>query len=427
MNGLSGIRRQGDANALSDPGRLVDRRAGLRWTHLLLGAALLTPFHVLTVTVLSTLDVLGRGPGSPVALQFAALTLDLPLVAVIGLLPVARTLEGGMARTLCGAGDEIRTTPAATWTARRRTSAWFTLHTVLGGIVGGVSLASPPAGALLLVGPFLGHDGASSELAWERALLAHGWVAVAAGLVLLLLPVPVSYAAGRLMARLAPVLLGPTPAERIADAERRAERMADRARIARELHDSVGHALSAVGIQAAAAARLLHSDPRFAAQALAAIEDTARDAVAELDHVLGLLRDDVETTAPRTLADLPALLDRTRAAGTAVDYAADGLSPARLPGTLSREAYRIVQEGLGNALKHAGDAPVRLRLTVRDDTLEIDMANPVRPRPRTRKGGGSGLDGMRERVALLRGTFEAGPDGAGQWRLSARLPLGAAA
>ncbi|MFJ5881800.1 sensor histidine kinase [Kitasatospora cineracea] len=408
--------------------------------HLLLGAGLLMPFQLL----MSVVVAVGGPDFGPSALlpQLLALVLALPLVAAAGLLPVARSLEGAMARTLCGADGEILTAPAGSWSARRRTSLWFTLHTLLGGITGALSLALPPAGVLLLLNPLVRLP------VLMQPLTRHSWAATVSGLGMLAVPLLFSGAAGRALARLAPRLLGPTPADRLAAAQERADRMAERNRVARELHDSVGHALSVVGIQAAAAARLLRTDPDFAAAALTAIEETAHDAVAELDHVLGLLREEEDRTAPHTLADLPALLDRARAVGATVDYAEDGLEPAALPGTLSREAYRIVQEGLGNALKHADGAPVQVRLTVREDTLQITVANPLRPRSsrtrtrtRSRTGGGRGLAGMHERVRLLRGTLEAGPDGpdtpdgpdgpdgaagadgAGRWRLTAGLPL----
>ncbi|KDN87838.1 histidine kinase [Kitasatospora cheerisanensis KCTC 2395] len=401
----------------------VDRRARLRWLHLLLGAALLMPFQLLTT---SAVGVTGLADGDfRLETQLLAFALALPLVAAAGLLPVARSLEGAIARTLCGASEEVLATPADSWSARRRTSLWFTLHALLGGLTGAISLAAPPAGALLLLLPVLRPHTVGPG--WAAPIAEHPWTAPPLGLALLALPVALAFPAGRRLARLAPRLLGPTPADRLAAAQRRADRMAERNRVARELHDSVGHALSAVGVQAAAAARLLRTDPDFAATALAAIEATARDAVTELDHVLGLLREEDDRTAPHTLADLPALLDRTRAAGAPVDYAEDGLRARTLPGTLSREAYRIVQEGLGNALKHAGDAPVHVRLTVRQETLEITMANPLRPPAGRRTRTGSGLTGLRERVALLRGTLDAGPDDAGQWLLTARLPLGSSA
>ncbi|MGO4427993.1 sensor histidine kinase, partial [Streptomyces sp. MCAF7] len=191
--------------------------------------------------------------------------------------------------------------------------------------------------------------------------------------------------------------------------------------------------LSAVTLQASAARKVLDADPEFARQALAAIEETTRDAVGELDSVLGLLREDNESangsggegngngnggdrTAPTpTLADLDGLLARTRAAGVTVVLTAPGPLD-RLPPAVSREAYRIVQEGLSNALRHAGRVPVRLRIaerTTEDRELEITMENPVErvsgSARRQRTGGGRGLRGIAERTELLRGSCAWGP------------------
>lgn len=212
-----------------------------------------------------------------------------------------------------------------------------------------------------------------------------------------------------------------------------------RNRLARELHDAVGHALSAVTLQAAAARRMLERDPGFVREALTAIEDTTRRTVGELDAVLGLLRegepprpDGATAPAPSLSADLDGLLARTRAAGTTVTAHQDP-GPAgdwaHLPAITSREAYRIVQEGLSNALRH-GAGPVDLRVLVRagHDTgrgeLEITMSNPpAAPEGREpRTTGGRGLRGSAERAALLGGSVEAGPHG-DRWRLRAVLPL----
>ncbi|MFJ5230983.1 sensor histidine kinase [Kitasatospora sp. NPDC088391] len=420
---------------------LVDRRAGLRWMHLLLGAALLTPFQLLTTTAVGVVVPLPAG-FAPLP-QLLAFALAVPLAAAAGLLPVARSLEGAMARTLCGATGEVPAAPADTWAARRRTSLWFTLHTLLGTATGVLSLTLPPAGVLLLLWPLLGIG--EAQLPRGATVLAHPWVLPLLGPVLLALPVLFSGAAGRWLARLAPRLLGPASADPPADpltdppADLPARPVVEHARVARELHDSVGHALSVVGIQAAAAARQLGTDPGFAATALTAIEEAAREAAAELDHVLGLLRDEQDRAGPRTLADLPALLARTRAAGAVVDCVQEetwsGL--AALPGAVSREAYRIVQEGLGNALKHAGGAGVLLQLSVREGGVEIAMTNPLRPRSTAPglggpdgpgspdgPGGGRGLAGIRERARSLHGSCEAGPDESGRrWRLAVRLPL----
>ncbi|MFE4519322.1 sensor histidine kinase, partial [Kitasatospora sp. NPDC056783] len=247
------------------------------------------------------------------------------------------------------------------------------------------------------------------------------------GLAVLLLIVATNAVCGALLARWAPALLGPTPEERVAAAERRATVLAQRNRLARELHDSVGHALSAVGIQASAASRVLRSNPDFAAEALAAIEETARAAVAELDAVIGLLREEEpEAAAPAgpTLAGLDDLLRQLGRAGVTVDAElAPGL--AGLPAAVSREAYRIVQEGLTNVLRHAGPAPAGLRVALADGRIEIELTNPLGTARPSRPGGGRGLRGIGERAAALRGGSAVGPSEDGTtWRLAVWLPVG---
>ncbi|WP_167154109.1 histidine kinase [Streptomyces sp. MBT27] len=265
---------------------------------------------------------------------------------------------------------------------------------------------------------------------WLLALpmwVATGLLAPAAGIAMLLTLAACSAAAGALLARLAPVLLGPSPADRLAAAEQRAVELAVRNRLARELHDSVGHALSAVTLQASAARRVLDSDPAFVREALAAIEETTRRTVDELDSVLGLLRrDDGDPGAPDLatpgLAALEGLLSRT---GLDVAYTLEG-DPSRVPELVSREAYRIVQEGLSNALRHGARSPVTLHVAVSERELTMTMENSWSgAAPVVRPGGGHGLRGMAERAALLGGRASAGPDG-GVWRLDARLPTGGA-
>jgi signal transduction histidine kinase len=229
---------------------------------------------------------------------------------------------------------------------------------------------------------------------------------------------------------MAPALLGPSPGERIAALEARAGQLAERNRLARELHDSVGHALTVTTLQAAAARRLLGSDPEFVRGALAAIEEAGRAAAEDLDDVIGLLRerDDGRPAPQPTLSDLDRLVGEARAAGLEVDLRVGG-PLGQVPAVVSREGYRIVQEGLTNAIRHAGRVPVSLWLGVADRVLEIDLANPVGDRAAgagdgaAGRGGGRGLHGMRERVALLGGRMTAGPDG-GLWRVAVRLPTG---
>ncbi|MDT0460086.1 histidine kinase [Streptomyces sp. DSM 41527] len=390
------------------------------------------PFYLLTSVVIPLL-VDGADPLRRVGWQFVAFGGALPLAALAALLfPLLRPLEVAAVRSLCGVSAErLAEGPALSWAARRRTALWFVAHLLAGGIVSGMTLAAPPAAVLLLLLPFsepLQH----TALGWPAAF--SGVLGPLAGLALLALVAGTSWAAGALLSRIAPVLLGPTPADRLAAAERRAADLASRNQLARELHDSVGHALSAVTLQASAARRVLDADPEFARRALAAIEETTREAVAELDTVLGLLReeDGADPAAPApTLDGLDALLARTRAAGLAVEATVEGRGAGPAP-VVSREAYRIVQEGLSNALRHAGPVPVRLHLRCDERELTIRVENPVTgpvdgppaaasPAGGGRPLGGRGLRGIAERARLLGGEATAGARD-GVWRLTARLP-----
>jgi signal transduction histidine kinase len=238
----------------------------------------------------------------------------------------------------------------------------------------------------------------------------------------------VSAAIGALLAHWAPRVLGPTSTERIELLERRTATLAERNRLARELHDSVGHALSLVTIQAAAARKLLATDPAFAETALAAMETSARAALADLDHVLGLLRDDrrpgAQTAPQATLGDVARLVESTRAGGITVAVHRSG-DLNQLPAAVSREAYRIVQEGLTNAIRHAGrpagEVEVELSISLDTTGLQLELTNPVAGLS-DHSGGGRGLAGIRERVAVLRGTVEAGLVADG-WRLAVTLPV----
>ena len=316
--------------------------------------------------------------------------------------------------------------PARTRAARLRTAAWFTLHIGLGALVSGATLALPPFAVTVILLPLSG-----SVREWARAPQYPAWQLALfpfAGIAMLVALAGCAAAAGALLARQAPALLGPTPADRLAAAERRATELAERNRLARELHDSVGHALSAVTLQAGAARKVLDTDVEFVREALAAIEETTRRTVGELDSVLGLLRkgeqaedglDDGAFTGP-ALDGLDGLLARS---GVRVSLTTQG-DPAGVPPLVSREAYRIVQEGLSNALRHAGASPVSLWIAVRGEELEITMENPLPDRaPAVRPGGGRGVRGIAERAALLGGEAEAGPRDT-VWRLHARLPLG---
>ncbi|MGA5553582.1 sensor histidine kinase [Streptomyces lavendulocolor] len=404
---------------------LLGRRARLRWVHLVLGGALLMPYWLLgTLVVAPFAGGGGMFSGSPAA-QFGAYGVALPLAAVTALVPLARPMSVAAARTLCGVAPErFADGPAGSRAARARTAGWFTLHVGLGGLVAGASLALPPFAVSVMALPFSAAL-RESELGrfWSLDQRWLVYAGVPAGLAMLIALAAAAAGAGALLARLAPVLLGPTPADRLAAAERRAAELAVRNRLARELHDSVGHALSAVTLQAGAARRVLDSDPGFVAEALAAIEATTRRTVGELDAVLGLLRqgeDDGELPGRPGLEALDALL---AAAGRHVSLTVRSGDVSGVPGPVSREAYRIVQEGLTNAARHAAGEPVTVTVERHEDALEITLANPLPDRPpAARPGGGRGLRGVGERARLLGGTAEARPVD-GVWRLAARLPL----
>ncbi|MFF3766629.1 sensor histidine kinase [Streptomyces sp. NPDC001922] len=407
-------------------------RARTGWAHLVFGGAMLMPYFLVSSVLVGPL--LGEDElfGS-LAAVLTTFAVALPIVAVSALLPLSRPLSLGLLHALHGIPDtELASGPARSTGARLRTAAWCTLHFAVGGVISGMSLAVPPFAFSLVLLPF-------SEQLRNHYLVRFAsfdgpaqWILLPlSGVALLIALAGIAVSTAELLGRAARVLLGPTPSDRLAAAEQRATVLAQRNRVARELHDSVGHALSAVSLQASAARRVLDADPAFARQALAAIEETARRTVGELDAVLGLLRqDDDEDRAAAlplgpTLAELDELLIRTRAAGVTIDPSVSGELGA-LPDAVSREAYRIVQEGLSNALRHAGQVPVRLRIAVEEEELEITMENPVPARDRARdEGGGRGLRGIAERATLLHGSARAGEDD-GVWRLAVRLPAGGA-
>ncbi|MBC2901786.1 histidine kinase [Streptomyces cupreus] len=406
---------------------LFGRGARRRWLHLIIGGALAMPYVFVGQLVVGPATH-ARYVFYDLALQLLSFAVGLPLAAVTSVLfPLTRPLEAGAVRWLCGVdGDRLADGPARTRDAKGRTAAWFTLHLGFGGIIAGMSLAVPPFSVVLIALPVI--TVFSDDLLGLPEAMGQGWVLAlmpVAGVACLVALAACAVVAGALLAHWAPALLGPTAEERLAAAEARAADLAVRNRLARELHDSVGHALSAVTLQASAARRLLDSDPEFVREALAAIEDTTRRTVGELDAVLGVLREgDAPGTAPApTLAaDLDGLLRRTRAGGLRVTATVDA-DPQALSPVLSREAYRIVQEGLSNALKHAGgQVTVTLGIGIADGHLEITLENPLAIASPCRPGGGHGLRGIADRARLLGGTAQAGAED-GTWRLRVRLPM----
>lgn len=348
----------------------------------------------------------------------------MPLLIVIplGLVPWVRLAEGLQAQFLLtphdrdAADSNISTAASARWSDRWRTLLWLETRLV-------VSMAAMlptvwlPFMTVELTAIAFGHPLNVDPLVpfipprWAAALLAPVPLVLLIVIVVLL---------GEVITVVARRLLGPSAAERLTALEARTEQLLERTRIARELHDSIGHALTVAVVQAGAARAA--GDPEFTDRALSAIEETGRAALEDLERVLLVLRESAQPPSQRpTLAEADRLLESARASGAAVDAQLTG-ALEDLPGPVTREGYRILQEALTNVLRHCGPVPVRVRIAMTADRLELEVANPLPERLTVMSGSGNGLRGMRERAALLGGKAETGPH-EGSWRVRAQLPL----
>jgi signal transduction histidine kinase len=217
-------------------------------------------------------------------------------------------------------------------------------------------------------------------------------------------------------------------AEREAERERRLAAAEERGRIARDLHDSAGHAMNVILVHAGLGRIKTADDPEAAREAFATIEEVARESVGEIDEMVRVLREHAalplggtEVEPPPGLAAFDGLVERHRAAGLRVTTAVSG-ERRPLPPGVDRGAYRILQEALTNAARH-GDGSAEVELAYSSDALDLHVDNPLPRAPGNgSSGGGHGVIGMRERAALLGGSLEAGPNN-GRFQLHARLPF----
>jgi len=237
-----------------------------------------------------------------------------------------------------------------------------------------------------------------------------------------------------------PLLFGAVVRERrsgerqLAEQERRhsGERalLEERQRIARELHDVVAHHMSVIAIQAEAAPYKTADPPPELVESFGDIRASALAGLAELRRVLGVLRTGGQNTAPQPgLAELDTLLDSARSGGVSVTVTLTG-NPVTLPDGVDLSAYRIVQEALSNAMRHAPGSHVRVHVAYRRDGLALEIRNDAAPLDPVlvpsgdgAAGGGHGLVGMRERAAMLGGSLDAGPAGDGEFQVTAFLPV----
>ncbi|MEU2427812.1 histidine kinase [Streptomyces sp. NPDC007851] len=387
-----------------------------RWLHMLVGA--IVPFACAMVY---------PGLSSPSPYDWLlVVVLPIPLALAAAMVPFVRHAEGLQARLMLFPGPHARvgnedpgvsTAFSASWTDRARTGAWLVLR-----LEAGLALALVTNTlltlALSLAGTAAEGPGRAGPLPYASGA---GWVYVLLAPVPVLVLVMVAAGAGALMAQAARRLLGPSVKERLAELEERTEQLLERNEIARELHDTLGHALTLAVVQAGAARAA--GDPDFTDRALEAIEETGRAALEDLDRVLLVLRETGQPAGARpALDEAGRLLDSARSSGAQVDAEVTG-PLEHLPGPVSREAYRMLQEALTNVLRHAGPVRIGVRITVEAARLRLEVRNPLPdPAPVAGTGGGRGLRGIRERAALLGGEAKAEQHG-GHWLLHVDLPL----
>ncbi len=342
------------------------------------------------------------------------------VVTWVALMPPVRQVEVAAARVLLGLDLADVRRPRG-WPSRRRGASSLLVLAAMGLVVAVGLLYLLPLGVGLAAHPLSGADELSvpgAEDAWHTG---SGWSAawlVLPGLLLLGLAVALVYGAGAVLVRLAPRVIGPTLAERVVVASERERDLARANALARELHDSLGHRLTAMTVQATAARRLMAADPAAAERAMAAVEDLGRSAQADVDALVGALRAPGETTVGTGDTDLLVLV-RPLLDSVPLHLTIDAPAHLWLPGDVAHTAYRVVQEGITNATRH-GTGRAELRLAIGDE-VHVEVRNPVAGASRN-AGERSGLRGLRERMLLDRGTLHTEREGE-TWVLRATLPL----
>ncbi|HET6287469.1 MAG TPA: histidine kinase [Amycolatopsis sp.] len=210
----------------------------------------------------------------------------------------------------------------------------------------------------------------------------------------------------------------------IGELDRRAAVAGERSKMARDLHDVIAGHLSAIAIQSEAALSIASADPKLSRKVLESVRENSVSALEEMRAMIGLLRadSDIETTAPARLAELSKLVDSARASGLEVELGSVPDPSSPLPAAVDLTAYRIAQEALTNAVKHAPGGRAVLDIRSRGGILTVEVRNDLQPGRLDDGGTGLGLLNMRERAAAVGGTLAAGPSGGG-WLVRAELPL----
>lgn len=319
-------------------------------------------------------------------------------------------------------------TDSYTW----RSFAWLLVRFPLGVIGFALVVALVSVTFTLLVAPAVHWFPEEIDAEWlERLPDALVWFVPLGGILLAAVSANAISGLGALHGLMAKPLVGPSAEQERAELQERTDILEERTLLAHELHDSVGHTLTMMVVQAGAGGHVFDRDPEFAREALENIEGSGRQALGELDRILGIMRedDDGQRSPQPTLSRLPTLIEEMRAAGAQLSLVAEGTTND-LPAEISRSGYRIIQEALTNVLKHAGPVLAEVRLARTEAAVEIEVSNEASTRYDQQEIspsgiGGRGLTGIRERVAMLGGSVEAGPRSDGGYRVWARLPLGA--
>ncbi len=399
--------------------RRAARAVLLRTVWLFVGAAIGLAAVLLMLSVAAVLSS-AVGVSGPILTGVCLL----PIVA-LGLVPGVRELEITAARSLLLITDDLVQPARVSAEHRVRLVLLVTAHLLLGLAAAALLVAGLPGSVLLAAA------GGSPTPVDLSGLLLPGWPpaqSIAVGVLGVAGALLGTVGLGRLGGAAARRLLGPTAGDRLGVALNRLAAEAEHIRLARELHDGIGQALTVIGLQAAAGRRLLERDPDRTAIALDTVEATARTALDELDGMLGLLRrDEVDPRREPGLDQLPRLIETFRAAGLDVTYA-DAREPegdrGPLPWLVSNTVYRVVAESLTNASRYAAPGPVEVCLDPSEKWLRVEVTSALgRGVRRPRIGGGRGLTGLRERVNLLGGKLHAGPADA-RWQVRATVPVG---
>jgi len=351
----------------------------------------------------------------------------LAVVVWASLLPPVRQVEVSTARALLDQGDaalpDVRFPRA--WASRRRGAAWLALLCGVGLVVAVAILYLVSFGLPLLFAPLSGNNTVSWPLIGKTTHTTGGWRAVwlmGFGLLALVVCLAVVRTAAHLLVALAPRILGPTLTERVVIAGDRERALAHANALARDLHDRLGHTLTAMTVQATAARRLVATDPQAAERAMAAVEDLGRRAQDDVDGVVRTLRDGVPGIGAEVSDELVDLVGTVRALARESTLDVELHVPEELlvDARCADAAESVILEAMTNATRH-GSGSATLGLYDDERSVRIEIRNPIRGAPTAPER--AGLDGLRERVLLADGEITAGPEGGDSWLLTARLPV----